>query len=1331
MNVIPKLTGTVLLCVIACLRTMGADWPTYAHDNRRSAVTLETLVPPLQLQWQHVSPAPPAPGWSLPVNGYGAIKTKSNVSFDDSHAAIAVGDTVYFSSSAENRVLAVEAATGTVRWTHFTDAAPRLAPTYWKGKVYFGADDGKVRCLDARSGEVIWTFNAAPADEQMLGYGRFQSVWPIRAGVMIENGVAYFTAGLFPSEGAYLFAADPETGRVRWRQNVAKPGRPDFASLAPQGYPLAHEGALYLTSRISPTRFSLADGSHLPFSTPFPVVPRSHEYRFYNGGDYAQIWNGGQIVFGRACLLGYDPEATWTNRYRRVEQGKLVFNWFNARQTVQTGATAWFATDDHLIAVDRSRLPELSRTECLEFEKLYKQYRVADRIDTMRKYERIIDRDGKDHPLAVRLRQTKLRYSEGSWKQWQQKSPALFEKFARKCRWMLPLQATESLVLGGTVLYAGGDESVHAIDAMSGKLLWTENTGSRVRGLAIANGRLIVSTVDGNVRCYAKASPPTGLTAKKAGTERTPFAEDKRMAEARRLADTISGLHELQHGHALILGGDGRLAHELVERTGLTIQLWVAEDASLEAIRRQLATTGKHGHRINNRQGDAEKLPYAPYLFNLVVDRTRTTSSERVSELFRVTRPLGGITFCTGPNGAALSAVRQSGAKFSSTNGWTVIRRGALPGARDWTHNYASPANTYSSEDMRVKGPFGILWYGEPGPRQRIDRHATAPMPLVANGILFTIGYDRVMAYDVYNGTKYWERVIPGATRQKLPLATSNIAADDSGLFIVVENGECLHLNATDGRTLRRFYPPPRDDDSKACWGWIAREGRWLFGTRALADSRGRPDPKHSDEVFVIDVATGKPGWRHRLGKVEHDGIAIGDGTLYLLDQKLTEEEKQAAAKTVPPADESVPSRKPIDRRGRPIEPDLRKLVAIDIATGNPRWEVPFDASDITLDDHAVLEGRTGVASMVKDGMVVVHGTGSLGHPHRQFLSGEFARRALYVFSAKDGRFRWGGRKGYRKRPIIAGDHIYAEPFAWHLQTGKLKTISNPLSGEQQPFDFHRGYIGCSHLLASGATLFGNKDGIGYCNLDSREGFSSFKGLSLACGLNAAPANGVFVAPEGRSGCTCSASAIHTSVTLYPRTFTRDWAGGVAGGMAPVRSLPVRHAYINLGAPGYREDPDGRLWIPYPAPREDGFVGNWIPRYRHTKSMFYQFSPDVVQVDKHRLPWLFTSGYRDSKPLSFKLQEKDAPEANYKITLHFADLAADSGPGRRVFDVLLQNQTVLSDFDVYREAGASRRAVTKVFRNVRVAETLTIALRPAKSSPSSWPVLSAIAIEAE
>jgi len=185
---------TALACFFISSLALAEDWPTYAHDNQRTGVTTEKLVPPLSMSWVFEPAFKPAEGWPLNVNGYGAYKNAPNVNYDSAPQVTVAGSIAYFAASGENCVYAIDAMKGTILWTFITGAAPRLAPTIWKDRVYVGSDDGRVHCLDALTGKPKWTFNAAITDERLLGYGRFGSIWPVRAGVMIDDGVAYFTA---------------------------------------------------------------------------------------------------------------------------------------------------------------------------------------------------------------------------------------------------------------------------------------------------------------------------------------------------------------------------------------------------------------------------------------------------------------------------------------------------------------------------------------------------------------------------------------------------------------------------------------------------------------------------------------------------------------------------------------------------------------------------------------------------------------------------------------------------------------------------------------------------------------------------------------------------------------------------------------------------------------------------------------------------------------------------------------------------------------------------------------------------------------------------------
>ena len=81
-NIRIVLIGTLAAAWAWAVIVRAQDWPTCMHDNQRTGVTTETLRPPLELAWVFRSLFPPAEGWAMPVNGYGARKNKPNVSYD-------------------------------------------------------------------------------------------------------------------------------------------------------------------------------------------------------------------------------------------------------------------------------------------------------------------------------------------------------------------------------------------------------------------------------------------------------------------------------------------------------------------------------------------------------------------------------------------------------------------------------------------------------------------------------------------------------------------------------------------------------------------------------------------------------------------------------------------------------------------------------------------------------------------------------------------------------------------------------------------------------------------------------------------------------------------------------------------------------------------------------------------------------------------------------------------------------------------------------------------------------------------------------------------------
>lgn len=97
-------------------------------------------------------------------------------------------------------------------------------------------------------------------------------------------------------------------------------------------------------------------------------------------------------------------------------------------------------------------------------------------------------------------------------------------------------------------------------------------------------------------------------------------------------------------------------------------------------------------------------------------------------------------------------------------------------------------------------------------------------------------------------------------------------------------------------------------------------------------------------------------------------------------------------------------------------------------------------------------------------------------------------------------------------------------------------------------------------------------------------------------------------------------------------------------------------------------------------------------------------------------------------PLGLDSPPKIEPR-HFTVRLHFAE-PDDIKPGQRVFDVKLQDKTVLKGFDVVKEAGGVRTALVKEFKNVAATETMVLEfVAPGKEpTSSSASILSAVEV---
>ena len=252
-----------VLCLAACsLFTADAavaeDWPVFRQNNRRSAVTAGQLKLPLGAVWTRTSTHPPQRAWPPPA-GQDVYHNRRNLqatrASDTAFHPVVAGGKLYYGSSADDTLYCVDAASGATLWTFTTEGPIRLAPAVAGGKVYVGSDDGRVTCLDAATGRLVWKVRGGPEDHRLPGNGRIISRWPVRCGMLVADDIVYFGAGVFPSQGVYLCAVKAGTGETIWRQKIGT---------TIEGHLLATDKELYvLTGRVGAELYNRATGKRL------------------------------------------------------------------------------------------------------------------------------------------------------------------------------------------------------------------------------------------------------------------------------------------------------------------------------------------------------------------------------------------------------------------------------------------------------------------------------------------------------------------------------------------------------------------------------------------------------------------------------------------------------------------------------------------------------------------------------------------------------------------------------------------------------------------------------------------------------------------------------------------------------------------------------------------------------------------------------------------------------------------------------------------------------------------------------------------------------------
>ena len=444
----------LLLFIGVCVS--AADWPTYMGDDARSGVSTEKLKLPLENSWTHQPLHAPRPAWRGPAkrdmyNKVGLLKNRQM--FDHAFHVIADAKHVYFGSSADDQVHCLDLNSGEERWSFFTEGPVRFAPTLHDGRLFVGSDDGHAYCLSTE-GKYIWKKLLAPRDYRIAGNNRIISAWPLRTGILIRDGIAYSGAGMFPKEKIYLVAFDSADGKVAWKEEQEK--------WPAQGYLLLSENYVYVpTGRSNPIVYKRKDGKFFKnltdTSDTFTLIK-------WNGKPQPNPRQNGRIL-GIIKGQNVDSFATFTGNHMIVADGK-----------------SYLQANDELSVLDRMRYLKLAGEHKAE---------SANKKILGEKYKKIKDKTSPEAKMA----EDQITASDGRLNE--------IKTLIKDCvLWRTPCKQPYALILAGDTLFAGGNNEIVAYSASDGKRAWSAQVNGAAMGIAIAHGRLLVSTDQGTIHCF-------------------------------------------------------------------------------------------------------------------------------------------------------------------------------------------------------------------------------------------------------------------------------------------------------------------------------------------------------------------------------------------------------------------------------------------------------------------------------------------------------------------------------------------------------------------------------------------------------------------------------------------------------------------------------------------------------------------------------------------------------------------------------------------------------------------------------------------------------------
>lgn len=904
-------------------------------------------------------------------------------------------------------------------------------------------------------------------------------------------------------------------------------------------------------------------------------------------------------------------------------------------------------------------------------------------------------REGQAHAYDLANLET-VEKVDRKGKAYQVTAPVLLWKYTEQAVTALHLKTAQRV-------YGHHQNKIFALDIpqadQKAEISFSADIEGTCSAMLAADGKLFAVTKEGRIYCYG----PGNVKPKEHSEGKEALVETQAWNKK---AVAILKQTNVKSGYCLSLGiGSGGLIEELLRQSNLTIIAIDPDAGKVADFRQRMDNKGLYGNRVVSLQGTLDTIHLPPYLVSLLVSEDiglAKIDGKKIGRAFRTIRPYGGVAcfaMTEGQHNAFVETADSSklpNAVVARNEQWTTFtREGALPGSANWTHEYGDASNTLTSKDRLVKAPMGVLWFGGPASDGDLfyNRHYWGPSATIIDGRMFVQGPDKLTAIDVYTGRILWkielkeQKEIRAGRRGwnfEEVIAGFHFAASSEGIYLI--NGrEIMHIDPASGEKLATFTHPEKDVE----WG------RPLIHDDLLIVSVFRDSEKYGSlptDLVAMDKRSGEVRWTKKA-KLSFPVFALGKDRLYCFDGAIEEFYNIKI------------------RRGALPNAEADKfLCAVDLKTGKDLWEERTDLVATWLS-----------YSRERDVMVVSN------------------KEKIAAFRGKTGESLWrkySDGKGFRGHPenywdkvILWKDRILDQRGpgqAYDIETGDVILRENTLTGNSDPWSFTKSGHHCNYAIASEHLMTFRAGDAAFCDLDTGA-TAQLEGFRSGCRNSLIPANGILNAPNFAHGCVCGYS-LFTSLALMhiPESDMWTYSAHQAGDGF------VKQLGINFGARGDRTADNGSLWIDYPGEEEVPVpniggrpvaVGSPnIPIEVATKTKDLQtFRLPSIQIAGEGLNWVAASGITDitsiKVPVALGKEAGKPSAATYTMRLTFVEPGKETKPGQRVFDVAIQGEAVLQDFDIVKETGSAQKILIKEFTGIKGDSEVTITFNAKQGAP--------------